>query len=73
MLRLGFSQFKPPPTMAHLTPYASDLATRSTLWTDGKNVAPSVYWAQQQPAQRRHVCPLTGYQFRAMLDGNWRD
>jgi hypothetical protein len=59
--------------MAHLTPYASDLATRATLWTDGKNVAPIVYWAQQQPPQRRPVCPLTGYQFRAMLDGNWED
>lgn len=68
MLRLGFSQFKPPPTMAHLTAYASDLETHNTLWTDGEKVAPSVYWAQQQPPQRRPVCPLTGYQFRAMLE-----
>jgi hypothetical protein len=59
--------------MAHLTAYASDLATKTLLWTDGKNVAPIVYWAQQQPPQRRPVCPLTGYQFRAMLDGNWED
>ena len=54
--------------MAHLTAYASDLATRSTLWTDGERVAPSAYWSQQQPAQRRPVCPLTGYQFRAMIE-----
>ena len=56
-----------PTTMAHLTPYASDLATKTLLWADGEKVAPSVYWAQQQPPQRRPVCPLTGYQFRAML------
>ena len=53
--------------MAHLTAYASDLETRSTLWADGERVAPSVYWAQPQPAQRRPVCPISGYQFRAML------
>ena len=53
--------------MAHLTAYASDLATRRILWTDGERVAPSVYWAQQQPPQRRPVCPLTGYRYRAML------
>ena len=70
---LHFYQFKPPQTMAHLTAYASDLETHNTLWTDGEKVAPSVYWSQEQPAQRRHVCPLTGYQFRAMLDGNWED
>ena len=57
--------------MAHLKAIASDLTTKTTLWADGENVAPATYWAQQQPAQRRPVCPLTGYQFRAMLNAEW--